>query len=78
MISTKAIKNRLEWADQMDEDETAERLAVLLGDELGIKISSDRVPNAVRRAVHRLRTDTWRAACMAFVGVDAVEGRERR
>lgn len=58
----------------MDEDETAERLAVLLGEELGITVQSDKIPNELRRAAHRLRVEAWRGACMSFIGADADGG----
>ena len=57
----------------MTEEETAQKLAVLLENELGFDVDPEKLPDALRRAVHRLRIEAWRGACFAFMGADRAE-----
>lgn len=72
MITAEAIRSRLAWAEDITDEESAERFAVILAEELK-QIPEDepgRFQKAIRRALRELRADAWRSACMAFVGAD--------
>lgn len=70
MIKTDEIRDRLSWADKFDENETAERFAVWLAEELAEipEDEPDRMPTAIRKTLLRLRVWAWRSCCMAFMG----------
>lgn len=70
MISSESIKDRLAWAEDFSENETAERFAVWLAEELA-EIPEDepgRMPTAIRKTLLRLRVWSWRSCCLAFMG----------
>ena len=70
MIKSDEIRNRLTWADGFDENETAERCALWLAEELAEipEDDPDRMPTAIRRTLLRLRVWSWRSCCLAFMG----------
>jgi hypothetical protein len=72
MIKVNEIRDRLAWADEFDENETAERFAVWLAEELA-EIPEDepgRMPTAIRKTLLRWRVWAWRSCCMAFMGAE--------
>ena len=75
MIQGNEIRNRLAWADEFDENETAERFALWLAEELADipEDDPDRMPTAIRKTLLRLRVWSWRSCCLAFMGAGGSE-----